>query len=197
MIHWWNEAPIWQRFLIFGMAVGLFGLGMQTWVWSSQDNSIVLLTRDIADLTTKNQEAIKTISALKDVEGEVVSLREKLLPTLQQLPIGAEPRRFRRDVVNIGKQTGVSVRLWRPQKNLSNAEQADMSLRIIVKVEGSFHGTVQFLERMLELSWIQAINPVVLMRKPDAGATSQVMTDFTIKGLAPQQLLPTKERLKT
>jgi Tfp pilus assembly protein PilO len=197
MIQWWDETPIWQRFLIFGMAVGLFGLGMQTWVWSSQDNSIVLLIRDIADLSTKNQEAIKTISALKDVEGEVVNLREKLLPTLQQLPGGAEPQRFRRDVVNIGKQTGVSVRLWRPQKNLLDAGQEDMSLRIIVRGEGGFHGTVQFLEKILELPWIQTINPLVLIRKPDAGNTSLVMTDFTITGLAPQRLLPTKERLKT
>lgn len=197
MIHWWDETPIWQRFLIFGMAVGLFGLGMQTWVWSSQDNSIVLLVRDIADLNTKNQEAISTISALKDVEGEVVNLREKLLSTLQPLPDGAEPQRFRRDVVNIGKQTGVSVRLWRPQNNLLDAGQADMSLRIIVRVEGSFHGTVQFLEKILELPWIQTINPLVLIRKPDAGNTSLVMTDFTITGLAPQRLLPTKERLKT
>lgn len=197
MNQWWEETPIWQRFLIFGMSVGLFGLGMQTWVWSFQDNSIVLLTRDIADLNTKNQQAIKSISALKGVEGEVVSLHEKLLPTLQQMPVGAEPKRFRRDVVNIGKQTGVSVRLWRPQKNLSDAGQADMSLRIIVKVEGSFHGTVQFLEKMLELSWIQTINPLVLIRKPDAGNTSLVMTDFTINSLVPHRLLPTKERLKT
>lgn len=126
MIHWWNETPIWQRFVIFGLAVGLFGLGMQTWVWSSQENSILLLTRDIADLTTKNQEAIKTIASLKDVEREVVSLREKLPPILQQLPVGVEPQTFRRDVVNIGKQTGVSVRLWNPQKNLLDAKQSEI-----------------------------------------------------------------------
>lgn len=197
MIYWWNETPIWQRFVIFGLAVGLFGLGMQTWVWSSQENSILLLTRDIADLTKNNQEAIKTIASLKDVEREVVSLREKLPPILQQLPVGVEPQTFRRDVVNIGKQTGVSVRLWNPQKNLLDAKQSDASLSIIVRVEGSFHGTVQFLEELLELSWIQTVNPLVLIRKPDAGNTSLVTTDFTIKGLAPQRFLSTKEMLKT
>jgi len=197
MIHWWNESPIWQRFVIFGLSVGLFVLGMQTWVWSFQENSIAILTQDIADLTTKNQEAIKSIASLKDVEREVAILREKLSHTFQQLPVGPEPETFRRDVVNIGKQTGVSVRLWNPQKNLLDAEQSDTSLSIIVRVEGSFYGTVQFLEELLELSWIQTVNPLVLIRKPDAGNTSLVTTDFTIKGLVPQRLLPTKEMLKT
>ena len=197
MIRWWNQTPIWQRFVIFGLAVGLFGLGMQSGVWSSQASSIVILTREIDDLNTQNREAIKTIASLKDVEREVTRLREKLSLTLQQLPVGAEPQTFRRDVVNIGKHAGVFVRLWNPEKNLMNGKQSDTSLNIIVRVEGNFHGTVQFLEELLQLSWIQAVNPLVLIRKPDTGNRSLIMTDLTIKGFAPQRFLPTKQTLKT
>lgn len=117
MIHWWHEAPIWQRFVIFGLAMVLFILGMHSWIWSSLDRSMVMLTDDIAGLTKKNQESIQRIASLKDVEREVALLREKLAPTLQQLPGEAEPQGFRREVVNIGKRTGVSVRVWKPQKN--------------------------------------------------------------------------------
>jgi Tfp pilus assembly protein PilO len=109
MIHWWNEIPTWQRFVFFGLAVALFVLGMHSWVWSSLDSSIAMLTHDIAGLTQKNQESIQNIALLKGVEQEVVLLREKLSPTLQQLSVGGEPLAFRREIVDIGKRTGVSI----------------------------------------------------------------------------------------
>jgi hypothetical protein len=58
MIHWWNEAPTWQRFLIVGSAVALLVLGLQSWVWSPLDHSIAMLTHEISCLTQKNQASI-------------------------------------------------------------------------------------------------------------------------------------------
>jgi S1-C subfamily serine protease len=155
------------------------------------------VTRDIADLDQKNQQAIKAIAELKDVEREVGMLREKLDSTFQHISVGPESLTFRRDVVTIGKQTGVSIRLWNPQKTILNAEASDTALTIILRVEGSFHGTVQFLEEVLRLPWIQTVNPLMLISKPNTGNVSLVTTDFTIKGLQPQRLLPMKDRLKT
>jgi Tfp pilus assembly protein PilO len=197
MIHWWNEIPTWQRFVFFGLAVALFVLGMHSWVWSSLDSSIAMLTHDIAGLTQKNQESIQNIALLKGVEQEVVLLREKLSPTLQQLSVGGEPLAFRREIVDIGKRTGVSIRLWNPPKKMRDSEQSDASLDIIVRVEGSFFGTVQFLDDLLQLSWIQTVNPLVIVRKQDAGNASLVTTDFTIKGVVSESFLQTKELLKT
>lgn len=197
MIGWWHESPVWHRWVIFGLAVGLFGLGMNTWIWGPQERSIDILTRDIADIHTKNQEAIKAIVALKDVEREVGMLREKLSSTFQHISVGPESLTFRREVVTIGNQTGVSIRLWNPQKTLLNAESSDASLTIIVRVEGSFHGTVQFLEELLRLPWIQTVNPLVLISKPNSGNVSLVTTDFTIKGVQPKRLLPMKDMFKT
>jgi hypothetical protein len=66
-----------------------------------------------------------------------------------------------------------------------------------VRVEGSFFGTVQFLDDLLQLSWIQTVNPLVIVRKQDAGNASLVTTDFTIKGVVSESFLQTKELLKT
>ena len=197
MIQWWNETPIWQRLVIFGLAVALFVLGMHSWVWSSLESSLAMLTHDIAGLTQKNQESIQNIASLRDVERELSLLREKLPPIIQPQPVGDEPQAFRREIVDIGKRTGVSVRLWKPQEKLIDSDQSDISLDIIVRVEGSFYGTVQFLDELLQLSWIQTVNPLVLSRKQDAGNASLVTTDFTIKGVATKRFLQTKEMLKT
>ena len=197
MIRWWHQTPIWQRFMIFGLAMVLFVLGMHTWVWSSLDSSIVRLDQDIAHLTQKNQDAIKSIALLRDVEQEVAILREKLSPRIQHLPVRVAPQAFRRDVVDIGKRTGVVVRLWKPKKSLMKVDQSDVPLDIVVRVEGSFYGTVQFLNELLQLSWIQTVNPLVLVRKKETSNSSTITTDFTIDVLAVRDIQQAKKKHET
>jgi len=197
MIRWWHQTPIWQRFVIFGLAMVLFVLGMHTWVWSSLDSLIVRLDQDIAHLTQKNQDAIKSIALLRDVEQEVAILREKLSPRIQHLPVRVEPQAFRKDVVDIGKRTGVAVRLWKPKKSLMKVDQSDVPLDIVVRVEGSFYGTVQFLNELLQLSWIQTVNPLVLVRKQGTSNSPTVTTDFTIDVFAARDIQQAKEKLET
>ena len=197
MIRWWHQTPIWQRFMIFGLAMALFVLGTHIWVWSPLDSSIVRLSQDIAHLAQKNQESIKSIALLRDVEQEVAILREKLSPRIQQLPVRVAPQAFRRDVVNIGKRAGVAVRLWNPQKSLMNVDQSDVPPDIVVRVEGSFYGTVQFLNELLQLSWIQTVNPLVLVRKQGTSNSPKVTTDFTIDVLRAKDIQQAKEKLET
>ena len=197
MIRWWHQTPIWQRFMIFGLAMALFVLGMHTWVWSSLDSSMVRLDQDIAHLTQKNQDAIKSIALLRNVEQEVAILREKLSPRIQHLSLRVEPQAFRKDVVDIGKRNGVAVRLWKPKKSLMEVEQSDVPLDIVVKVEGSFYGTVQFLNELLQLSWIQTVNPLVLVRKQGTSNSPTVTTNFTIDVFAPRDIQQAKGKLET
>jgi len=197
MIRWWHQTPIWQRFMIFGLAMVLFVLGMHTWVWSSLDSSIARLDQDIVHLTQKNLDAIKSIALLRVVEQEVAILREKLSPRIQHLPVRVEPQVFRKDVVDIGKRTGVAVRLWKPKKSLMKGDQSDVPLNIVVRVEGSFYGTVQFLDELLQLSWIQTVNPLVLVRKQGTSNSPTVTTDFTIDVFAARDIQQAKEQLET
>jgi Tfp pilus assembly protein PilO len=197
MKTWWRQTPTGQRLVLLGLTVVLYVLGMQTWVWSSLDQSIEGIKADIAGLTRSNQESIKKISSLNHVEEEVILLREKLAPHLQQLAVRVEPQAYRRDIVNIGKRTGVVVRLLKPKNSLMASEHSKTAPDIVVKVEGSFHRTVQFLDELLELSWIQTVNPLVLARKPEPNPSSTVTTDFTIHVLATRDIQQVKEALET
>jgi Tfp pilus assembly protein PilO len=183
--------------MIFGLAMVLFVLGMHTWVWSSLDSTIVRLDQDIAHLTQKNQESINRIALLSDVEQEVAILREKLSTRIQHLSVRVAPQAFRRDVVDIGKRTGVVVRLWKPKKSLMKVDQSDVPLDIVVRVEGSFYGTVQFLYELLQLSWIQTVNPLVLVRKKETSNSSTITTDFTIDVLAVRDIQQAKKKHET
>lgn len=197
MIRWWNQTPTWQRLMIFGIIMVLFVLGMHTWVWSALDSSIVRLDQDIASLTQNNQNAIKSIALLRGVEQEVAILREKLSPRIQHLPVRVEPQAFRKAIVNIGQRTGVAVRLWKPKKSLMKDDQSEAPLDIVVRVEGSFFSTVQFLDELLELSWIQTLNPLVLVRKQGTSNSLTVTTDFTIGVFGARDIQQVKEKLET
>jgi Tfp pilus assembly protein PilO len=197
MIRWWHQTPIWQRFMIFGLAMVLFVLGMHAWVWSSLDSSIIRLDQDVANLTQKNQDAIKSIALLRDVEQEVAILREKISPRIQHLPGRVEPQAFRKAVVDIGKRTGVAVRLWKPKTSLTKGDQSDAPIDIVVKIEGSFYSTMQFLNELLQLSWIQTVNPLVLVRKQGTSNSPTVTTDFTIEVFAARDIQQVKEKLET
>ncbi len=197
MKTWWQQTPMWQRLVFLGVAMVLWVLGMHTWVWSPLDQGIERLTVDIAGLNQKNQLFLKRIASLKHVEQEVAFLREKLSPRVQQLPIKVAPRSFRRDIVHIGERTGVVIRLWKPKKSLVAIEHSESSLDIVVKVEGSFHGTAQFLDELLQVSWIQAVNPLVLARKLEIIDASIITTDFTIHVLTARDIQQVTENRET
>ncbi len=197
MIQGLNEIPLWQRFMLFSLGVVLFVWAMHIWVWSPLDSSIATLTQEIEELTHKNHESIQNMALLPEVEQEVITLRAKLLLRHQQLPVKVEPQSFRRAVVSIGKQTGVAIRLWNPQKSVGNVQDSDASLDVAVKVEGSFYDTVQFMNDVLQLSWVETVNPLIFVRKHDDSKASIVTTEFTIKGLVSIEFSETGRLLKT
>ena len=196
MKTWWRQTPTGQKLILVGLVVVLYVVGMQTWVWSSLDQRIEGFKSDITELTRSHQESIKKISSLRHVEKEVILLREQLAPHLQQLAVKVEPQVYRRDIVNIGKRTGVVVRLWKPKRSMMASEHSESIPDIAVKVEGSFHRTVQFLDELLELSWIQTVNPLVLARKSEPNYSSTVTTDFTIHVLATRDIQEANEDLE-
>lgn len=197
MIPKWDQTTAWQRVVLFGFTMILFVMGIQTWVWDSLDQSIIKLDQDIAALTQKNQESTKSIAVLHNVEQDVVALREKLTPGFTPIPRSVGPNAFRKEVANIAKRTGVVVHLWNPQQTFVNAQEPDSSLDIVVRVEGRFYDTVQFIHDVLKLSWVQTVNPMMLARKQDNSGDSIVKTDFTIKGFVSKEIQQMDDLLKT
>jgi Tfp pilus assembly protein PilO len=193
MMQWWHATPIRQRFVICGIAIALCVLGMYVWVWSSLDRSMVIVAHELDEMNQKNQKAVRSIAALGEVERKVLLLRQEISQTVPPLSGRVEPQAFRRAVANIGKRTGVTIRLWKSQKSLMDREQPHDSLDIIVRVEGSFPGTVQFLNTLLSLSWIQTVNPLVLSRKQGTDDAAMVTTDFTIRSVGYKNFQQIKE----
>ncbi len=197
MIPKWDQTTAWQRVVLFGFTMILFVMGIHTWVWDSLDQSIITVDQDLAALTQKNQESTKSIVVLHTVEQDVVALREKLTPGFTPVPRSVGPNSFRKDVATIAKRTGVAVHLWSPQETFVNTQEPDSSLDIVVRVEGRFYDTVQFIHDVLKLSWVQTVNPMMLARKQDNSGDSIIKTDLTIKGFVLKEIQQMNDLLKT
>ena len=188
MNGWWHQMSSGQRLALFGLVVVLYLLGMHTWFWGPLDQSIEVLHGEVERLKQENQHSIQTLASFKKLEGEVIELREELLPWVQQFPANLGSQVFRRDVVTIGRRSGVTVRLWKPNTLLVDAERSKTPLGILIRVEGEFHDTVQFLDDLLEFSWVQSLEYMVLSRKQGWPRGTTVTTDLTIYGLTPKGL---------
>ncbi len=183
MKTWWIQTPTWQRYMLIGLAMAVFVTLLYVWVWNPLQVSIANAHHEIAEVTKKTQVSLKDIAALRDTEQDVAILREKWDPLVQQVPTDTDPTLVRREVVNVAKRAGVVVRLWKPQHSSVNMNpEGSVGLPdIIVKVEGSFQNTTEFLHELLELSWIHTINPLVIERQHSTGLTTIVATDLTIR----------------
>lgn len=196
MNRWWPHMSIGQRWVLFGLAVVLYLLGMQTWFWGPLNQSIDLLRGEVALLKQDNQQSLQKLASFKKLEGEVIELREELLPLIQQLPAKLEAKAFRKDVVTIGTRNGVTVRLWKPNEQLVETDHAEAPLVITVRVEGAFYDTLQFLNDVLEVSWVQDLENMVMTRKLGESRRTIVTTDLTLYVLTPKHLQHIQELLQ-
>ena len=196
MNRWWPHRSIGQRWTLLGLAVLLYLLGMQIWFWGPLNQSIDRLQGEVARLKHDNQQTVQKLASFKTLEGEVIELREELLPLLQHFPTKLEAKAFRKDVVTIGTRNGVTVRLWKPNEPLVETDPAEAPLVITVRVEGAFYDTLQFLNDVLEVSWVQDLENMVMTRKLGESRRTIVTTDLTLYGLTPKHLQEIQELLQ-
>ncbi len=154
-------------------------------MWRSMDQSIEMLQQDVARLDLESQGLIQKIGSLKGIESDVRTLRENLSSHVSQFPEHIESNSFRRNVVEIAKRRNVTVRLWKPEVPLRDLQHSQTSIPITVKVEGDFKGTLQFLDDLRQLSWVQSIPSLVVSREQGSEDSSFIITNIAIQGLTP------------
>src|SRR5690606_7566866 len=104
---------------------------------------------------------------------------------VQQFPEKNKTKSFRRDVMELATQRDVMVRVWKPEFPLRNPENAETAMPIAVRVEGEFKKTVQFLNDLRRLSWVQSIDSLVLSIKEGSESSPLIITNVGIQGLTP------------
>jgi Tfp pilus assembly protein PilO len=196
MIVWCKALSIWHRLSLLGIAMLVCLLGVHIAIWQPMGQSIEVLQQEVTRLDQESQGLTQKIGSLKSVERDITELRENLSSRVQQFPEYVESKTFRRDVMDIAKRRSVTVRVWKPEAPLMGLQHSETSIPITVRVEGAFQGTVQFLDELRQLSWVQSMDSIVMTRKQGSEDSSLVITNIAIHGLTPLGIEHVQKLLK-
>lgn len=183
MIVQWTALSTWHRLGLSGMVILVCLLGLHIVIWREMDQSIEMLQQEVARLDQESQGLIPKLASLKAIEKDITELRENLSSRVKQFPEHIESKTFRRDVVEIAKRRSVTVRVWKPEVPLMGLQHSETSIPITIRIEGNFQGTVQFLDELRQLSWIQSIGSIVMARRQGIEDSSLIITNIAIHGL--------------
>ncbi|GJL58021.1 MAG: hypothetical protein NPIRA03_08780 [Nitrospirales bacterium] len=193
----WKSLSLWGR---FGFLVGIMLvclLGIHFVMWDTMNNSIKQLQEEVSRLAQESRGLTKKTESLNTIEKEVNSLRDDLATRIQQFPENIESRIFRRDVIEIAKRRNVTVRVWKPERPLPELPHSEFSIPIALRVEGNFQGTVQFLDDLRQLAWVERIPSITLAGRPDNEHSPLVSTNLVMHGLTPLGIEHVQQLLKT
>ncbi len=112
------------------------------------------LRKSLADLQTKIQQNDAKIKKLDELRAEVKSLQAKLVVLTEQLPPESEVSGLLRQVQNLVNQSGLVLKLWRPEKRSTHPSGLYEEIPITLALVGSYHSTAMFFDRVGKLTRI-------------------------------------------
>lgn len=193
----WKVLSIWHR---FGLLVGVMLvclLGIHLMMWQPMSHSLEDLQREVARLDQEGHGLLQKTDSLKAIEKDINALRENLAARVRQLPEHIEIKVFRRDVMGIAERRSVTVRVWKPEGPLTGLQHSEASIPIALRVEGNFQGTVQFLDDLRQLAWVESISSIVMAGRSENEDSSLLITNLVMHGLTPLGIEHVQQLLKT
>jgi Tfp pilus assembly protein PilO len=191
-----TALSIWHRLSLGGIMILVCLLSLHLVIWREMDQSIEMLQQEVARLDQEGQGLIPKLGSLKAIEKDITELRENLSSQVQQFPERIEAKNFRKDVVEIAKRRSVIVRVWKPEVPLMGLQHSETSIPITVRIQGDFQGTVQFLDELSQLPWIQRIGSIVMARRQGIEDSSLIITNIAVYGLTSSGIEHVQKLLK-
>jgi type IV pilus assembly protein PilO len=140
--------------------VGFFGfLGVLVilFIWQvhiPKKTQIKQLEKDVAAIQTKIRENDAKIRKLDELKVEVKSLEQKLQLLTAQLPPETEVSGLLRLIQNLVSQSGLSLKLWRPDKRRAHPSGLYEEIPINMDLTGGYNDVALFFDRVSKLTRI-------------------------------------------
>lgn len=174
-----KNIPQYQKILIFALVLLIIIGGFFYFVYIPKNNRIKALQNEIAGLNdeiTKNKTKLRRLDELK-AENEL--LQRRLLELREQLPSEADAVALLKQISELGVQTGLDFKSWKPGAVKQGPSGLYMELPVNVEVEGSYLNLAMFfyrigkLERIVNLTGLKMESPKIVRNK------IHIKADFT------------------
>jgi type IV pilus assembly protein PilO len=140
--------------------VGFFGfLGVLVilFIWQvhiPKKTQIKELEKDIAGIQVTIKANDEKIRKLDELKVEVKSLEQKLQLLTAQLPPETEVSGLLRQLQNLVSESGLSLKLWRPDKRRAHPSGLYEEIPINMDLTGGYHDVAMFFDRVSKLTRI-------------------------------------------
>ncbi len=112
------------------------------------------LRKSLSELQAKIQQNESRIKKLDELKAEVKTLQEKLVVLTEQLPPESEVSGLLRQIQNLVNQSGLVLKLWRPDKRRTHASGLYEEIPITMQLTGGYHSTASFFDHVGKLTRI-------------------------------------------
>lgn len=132
--------------LICGFFIYLIHIPMAT--------QIKQLEKELTGLQLTIRTNDEKIKKLADLKAEVRSLEDRLKLLTEQLPFGSEVSGLLRQIQNLVSQSGLTLKLWRPDRRKPHPSGLYEEIPINVDLVGGYHDVGIFLDRVSKMTRI-------------------------------------------
>jgi len=112
------------------------------------------LEKSLSELQAKIQQNDGKIRKLDDLRAEVKNLQGRLVVLTEQLPPESEVSGLLRQIQNLVNQSGLVLRLWRPDRRRTHASGLYEEIPITLTLVGGYHNTATLFDRVGKLTRI-------------------------------------------
>ncbi|HEY6012326.1 MAG TPA: type 4a pilus biogenesis protein PilO [Nitrospirota bacterium] len=149
-----EKVPPKTRATVFGVVMVLL---VVLFVWQQvipMRTKIQELEKTVAELQARIQANDAKIKKLDELKAEVKALQQRLLLATVQLPTDAEVSPLLRQIQILVNQSGLVLKLWRPDKRRPHPSGLYEEIPISLALTGGYHNTATLFDRVSKLTRI-------------------------------------------
>ena len=171
------ELPLHMRTLVYGVIVALLLGGY--WWFSHSELSVEIEKnqKQIATLQSEKGELQRQIAKGDKIQDEIIEVQRLFNEVTAQLPEQKEIPELLRQVSNLGRDSGLEVRLFRQQPEVKQTLHAEVPVEMAVR--GGYHQIALFFDKVRHLDRIVNIADMSIKNpEPQAGGQPQIESSF-------------------
>lgn len=149
-----QKIPTKARLYGFGAFVLILGVLFIYFVHIPMTTQIKQLEKDISGLQAIIHANDEKIQKLSELRAEVKTLEERLHLLTEQLPPGSEVSGLLGQIQSLVSQSGLTLKLWRPDKRKTHSSGLYEEIPIIMELTGGYHDVALFFDRVSKMTRI-------------------------------------------
>ena len=149
-----QKIPPKTRASAFGGLIVVIAVWFVWQVHIPKQNEIDKISKEIIGLEAKIQENDAKIKKLDDLKAEVKAFEDRLKILTQQLPPESEVTGLLRQIQGQVNKSGLTLKLWKPDKRKPHASGMYEEIPITLKLVGGYHNVALFYDSVSKLTRI-------------------------------------------